>query len=219
MFFIFLITANSTWATPEISDSTIVNYNNIEDIATLVQIKKDSVQNKYYLWANVGIQVSFSENFKSLHGGQLGLNFSKNHQYYLKIKAYSSFSPNDIFQSSEIRPNRIISINNVSLLYGIAAHKTAHFLIIPSFGISYGEINYRGKYLYSQLLPFLWTSSDEPVYDKELYNYVGLPIDISFALISLKIGGSIDAYVNIHKHPDYGLTLNLLLGKICSRKK
>jgi hypothetical protein len=53
----------------------------------------------------------------------------------------------------------------------------------------------------------------------ENYNYLGVPLNVSFMLASPLIGASIDVYANIHKHPDYGLALNLLIGKIRDKKK
>lgn len=55
------------------------------------------------------------------------------------------------------------------------------------------------------------------IYELDNYNYWGIPIDLTLLWTTQRNGFSIDAYVNFHKHSDYGLRLNYNIGKLRTR--
>lgn len=169
---------------------------------------------KYNFWTNVGWHVSTPVNSDFLAGAQLGINSSINQKHFLKLNGYVSISPNDIFPTTEIRPNHITKISNLSVLYGFNKFKTNYFFVVPYVGIGYGNLSYRGEYLSTHYVSFLWATTGYPVYKNENFNYIGFPIEVSFILTKSKIGMSLDLYANLHKYPDYGIMINILLGKI-----
>ncbi len=178
------------------------------------QTENNVKDRKYNFWTNVGLHVSTPVNSDYLAGAQMGINSSINQKHFLKINGYVSISPNDIFPSSEISPNHLTKISNLSVLYGINHFKTNCFLVVPYVGIGYGNLSYRGKYLYTVYQSFLWTTTPEPRYENENFNYIGFPLEVSFILTKPVVGMSIDLYANLHKYPDYGIRINFLLGKI-----
>jgi hypothetical protein len=182
------------------------------------QTDSTSKKSQYYFWLSAGGQYSFSDNFHSLIGGAGGLTCLIKQKHFLSLKSYgcistdildSSFSFSDTNQS-----NQLFTILNISLLYGRTPFKTKCLTIITSAGISYGKAMYVGKYLYTNN-DGLWDNAE---YETDTYNYIGLPLNISFMLSSPFIGLSIDLYANIHKHLDYGITLNTHFGKIRDKK-
>lgn len=177
------------------------------------------INNKYYLWGNTGLQASSSNNIESLVGAKLGLNFSINQKHFLKLNAYGCFSPNDILASENIRTNRLINITNLSFSYGFSKYNNNYFIIIPYIGISYGNLLYRDIYLSTKYTSLLWTSTGYPQYKNENFNYIGLPLEVSLVFTKPIIGLGIDFYANFHKHSDYGITLNILIGKIRQKNK
>lgn len=175
--------------------------------------------NKYYLWSNTGFQLASSKKMETLIGAKLGLNFSINQKHFLKLNGYGCFSPDDIFASEKIRANRLINIANLSFLYGFGKYSNNYFLVMPYVGISYGNLLYRGEYLSTGYYSFLWAGVGYSKYKNENFNYIGLPLEVCLVFTKPKIGVSLDFYGNIHKHPDYGVTINLLLGKIRLKTK
>lgn len=85
-------------------------------------------------------------------------------------------------------------------------------------GLSFGSATYRGKYLYTESSGSCLICLDNAVYDEDTYIYIGLPLEVNFMLTARQVGTSLNMYVNLHKHPDYGLSLNLLLGQIKDKK-
>lgn len=186
---------------------------------TFCQTDSTTKKSKYYFWLDGGGRYSFSDNFHSLIGAHGGLNFSIKHKHFFRLQTYESVSTEVIDSSFTFSDttlsNRLFDIINLSLLYGRTSFKTKYFTIITSAGISYGQAIYVGKYLYTSN-GSLWDSAE---YEIDKYNYVGLPINISFMSTTPVIGACIDLYVNIHKYPDYGIALSMLIGKIRDKKK
>jgi hypothetical protein len=186
--------------------------------ASFIQADTTSKKSKYYFWLSAGGQYSFSDNFHSLIGGGGGLTCLIKQKHFLSLKSYGCISTditNPSFSFSDTnRSNQLFNILNISLLYGRTPFKTKCFTIITSAGISYGKAMYVGKYLYMNSDGF-WDNAE---YETDTYNYIGLPLNVSFMLTSPFIGLSIDLYANIHKHPDYGFTLNTHFGKIRGKK-
>ena len=186
---------------------------------TLAQTDTTIKKSKYHFWLGYGGQYFFSNNFHSLGGIQSNLNFSINQKHFIKLIGYIGISTDfELLGSSDTtKPNRLTAIENLSLLYGIGKYQTKYFAIVPSAGISYGAAFWRGKYLYTEHSGG-WFSWDNVIYENDNYNYVGFPMEVSFVLTSSIVGLSLNLYANIHKHSDYGVALNLLLGKIRDKK-
>jgi hypothetical protein len=172
-------------------------------------------KNEYHFWLNSGGKYFFSGNYRSLLGIQSGVNFSINQQHFIKLEGYAGVSTDWTLLSGS-KSDRLSAIGNLSLLYGIGRYKTKSFAIVAYSGLSYGRAFWRGHYLYTEHRG--WFGSDNPVYDDDKYNYIGLPIEINFILTTSIIGTSLGIYANAHKHPDYGLTISWLLGKIRDKK-
>lgn len=167
-------------------------------------------KSKYHFWMNDGIQYFLSDNSHSLIGVQLGLNSSIYQRHFIKLKGYAGLSSSGTSLTIS-QPDRLATIVNLSLLYGIGKYVSRSFAIVPSIGPSYGSAFWRGEYLYSQnggLAP------DMDIYDDDKYNYVGLNIEFTCMWTTPFIGASIAIYANIHKHSDYGVAVCYLLGKI-----
>jgi hypothetical protein len=180
-------------------------------------------ESKYHFWFSVGGLYCFSGDFHSLLGGQLDLNFSVNQRHFIKLKGYGCYATDlesSLFSEDTSKSNRLISIQNLSVLYGTGLFKTNCFSIITSAGLSCGTALYQGRYLYTNGCSGSgWGPCwDNAVYDYDDYSYIGMPLNISFMITSPFIGLSIDLYANIHKHPDYGVTLNTHFGKIRDKK-
>ncbi|MBI4945118.1 MAG: hypothetical protein HY840_01805 [Bacteroidetes bacterium] len=186
---------------------------------TLAQADTTIKKSKYHFWLGYGGQYFFSNNFHFLGGIQGNLNFSINQKHFIKLKGYVGISSDwdPLGPSDTTSPNRIIDIENLSLLYGIGKYQTKYFAIVPSAGISYGAVYWRGKYLYTEHGSG-WLSLDNFTYEHDNYNYIGFPIEVCFVLTSPIVGLSLDIYANIHEHSDYGVALNMLLGKIRDKK-
>lgn len=180
-------------------------------------LKKLQGINHYNFWLTAGPQLSFSDNFDLLYGAQAGIIFAVNQQHFIQVKGYESYAPTKIWASPETKANRLKKIRNLSLLYGFGRYKTDSFVFIASTGLSFGKASYRGKLLYLVQDPNCTLCWDKPVFEFEDFNYIGLPFNISFMLTSPIIGTSLDFFVNFHKHTDFGMTLNLHLGKIRNR--
>ncbi|MDQ3047638.1 MAG: hypothetical protein M3R27_08835 [Bacteroidota bacterium] len=178
--------------------------------------QKDSTRNNYYLWTNVGGNASLSTNSTFLVGLQLGLNLSINQKHYFKINSYATSEfDGSLFASKQ--PNKLVYIRNVSGLYGIIKYHSKSFATIISTGISYGEAQYRGDLLYTVMQTNCFYCEIERVFDLDYYNYWGVPIEFTILWTTPRNGFSIDAFVNFHKHSDYGLRLNYNIGKIRNR--
>jgi hypothetical protein len=177
-------------------------------------------QKTFGLWFNHGLNISSPYNFEFLIGVQAGLNFSLNEQHFFKLKGYVCLAPNDFLDfSNEIKPNRLLEIYNLSFMYGFSKYKNNFCLIVPYIGISCGYLYYRGKYLYSTHRTILFTSTSNPQYEHDNSPYIGLPLEVSFIFAKPIVGMSVDFYANIHKHSDFGIKLNMLIGKIRTKQK
>lgn len=182
--------------------------------AVLAQSDTTAKKNKIYIWATAGIQAGFADDLDFMAGEQLALNFSLNQRNFVQLKGYEMFSFSH-WPIGDPKPQKLIYIRNVSALYGIGGYKTESFAIIPSIGLSFGEAIYRGEILYiDRPSPSSWFGISHPVFAYDEFYYLGIPVNVSFMLTSPRIGVSADVYANIHKHPDYGISLNVHLGKI-----
>jgi len=178
-------------------------------------------KSKYHFWLNTSIHTAFSDEFNFLIGAQLGLNFSIHQRHFFQLKAYACLSTSFIdfsghYLLKEAPPYRLAGLTNLSFLYGLGEYKTVSYAVIPSIGLSYGKASYRGKLLYIANGGF---APNRHVFEWDNYTYIGLPINISFMSTKPAAGLSVDIYVNIHKHADYGLTLNLHFGNIRDKEK
>lgn len=178
--------------------------------------KGSTRKNNYYLWTNIGGNAGLSTNSTFLVGIQLGLNLSINQKHHFKINSYVSGEfDGSLFASQP--PNKLEYILNVSGLYGIITYHSKSFATIVSTGISYGEAQYRGDLLYTVQQTNCFYCEIERIYDMNNYNYLGVPIEFTILWATPRNGFSIDAFVNFHKHSDYGLRLNYNIGKIQAR--
>lgn len=167
---------------------------------------------KYHFWYATGGQFFFSENFKSLIGIQKNLNFSVYEHHFIKAKGYIGIST-DFGFGNELTAQRIASVGNLSLLYGIGKYYTKSFAFVPLTGISYGSAHWRGDY--AGIEHGTWLGGDRAIYkDENDYNYFGVPLEVSYILGGPHLGFDIDLYANFHRHSDYGMALNFIFGKI-----
>lgn len=169
------------------------------------------------LWISGALQFTFADDFDRLGGLQAGFNCAINQCHFIQLKVYYCMSTEPLF--GPYSPNRLRSIANLSLLYGRGKYLTNSLLVTASAGLSYGKANYRGEFLYKYTSSSGFVRFTHEVFDTDLYNYIGLPMNVNFMLSSQHFGIGLDIYANFHKHTDYGLRLSLHLGFIRNLKK
>jgi hypothetical protein len=180
--------------------------------------QKDSTRrNNYFLWTNIGGNIGLSTNSTFLLGLQFGLNCSLNQKHYFKINLYASGTAEGL-PFPEAKPNKLRYIKNISFQYGLIHYNSKSAAIILSGGVSCGEALWRGKFLYydKQQSIGMWSNTGN-IYELDNYSYWGIPIDLTLLWTTPRNGFSIDAFVNFHKHSDYGLRLNYNIGKLRTR--
>lgn len=165
------------------------------------------------LWGNAGLSSSQSSN-TALLGCNIGLNTVINQRYYLHLSNYVSINSEwELF--SPAQPNKTENISNNAFLAGIYQQLSKRIAVVAAAGPSFGQLVYRGEiqsiyYNYST-----WGIDTETrTFDMQTINYKGLQLETTLILTSPNVGMSINFFANLHPHPDFGLSLNLLLGKM-----
>lgn len=89
------------------------------------------------------------------------------------------------------------------------------FSITPLIGVSIGKEDYRGS-IASESSGGGWFSSTNYTYNTYENTFIGGTFSARLSVANDKIGLSFEPYLNLYnlKRPDYGLSINLLFGRI-----
>jgi hypothetical protein len=166
---------------------------------------KASAQDVRY-WGSAGLKSGdnlFGFNFDAtVFKGRNGLSLEGSNAEYVNFKRILDPVP----------ANQIKNIQSLCFKYchEIARSGSTLSLTVNS-GISLNRIVWRG----ARVGTIPGFNFDPGIYNEYTKYYVGVPLGVHLLLAPLKYFGlGIKTYANLHTHPDYGITANLLIGKI-----
>ncbi|MDP4266958.1 MAG: hypothetical protein Q8880_05945 [Bacteroidota bacterium] len=187
-----------------------------------VMALNDSLPKRY----NFNIGVNWGTGFSGTDDNECHINynfgvltgFKQRHYIFLNTNRIERMSI-DITSAHE--QYKVIGLYSYNLLYGYRLYKNRKFSLIYSMGISYGKGIYRDK-LVKIIYPnmYIYTVFDkiEYLYNTDYYDYIGIPISLKLFGLYTNNGFFVDLNLNIHKHFDYGFTVNYFFGRFTKSK-
>ena len=182
------------------------------------QVDTTTQKNYFFLFPNVGIGYSPSDRLV-VDGG---INIGYKNAYLLvglnQSVAYFDFHPSD---------GRLEKLKSCFVVGGINCMQNRNFIFIVYGGMSFGQGVYRSNG-FSPLTYQSWFGYyTEWKYKYENFNYSGIPLilklvytpsnwdrSIPHSILPSVLHFSLDLYCNLHYHSDFGLVLNLNIGKL-----
>ncbi len=150
-----------------------------------------------------------------MFGLNTSLCYSLKNRIQIKAITYISVSMNGVngnghgYSPSE---NTLVSVANISLLPGYQIFDNGKIRMNVFCGLSYGEQNYRAEYL--GMAHSSWFGYEGPVYNDKKSNYFGLHSQLSCVYHWQHVGVELFIFENYKEHPETGLGINILVGKL-----
>jgi hypothetical protein len=166
------------------------------------------------IWVALGPQMTTAEQNDFLIGPYISGNYLFKNNFMMSITAYASL--NTGIQLWELPEHAVISTANVCIMPGYRLSVKKGIALQFSSGICYGRLRYIGN-SYRESTPGF--GPDRTTYDEDIFNYVGLPIKLSFNHFNKTSGVELYSLLNVHRRHELTFGCNLMIGNLRKNDK
>lgn len=169
----------------------------------------------YIYSINAGVISALPEQNGINVGFNAGLDLGFHSEWFLYLSTMRRKREFDGFIFGPLPSNKLVRLENYSLMFGQKEYLTNDLYLYYSAGLSGGRGVYRGE-----IIDTIGSFFPTYVIEYDTFSYIGVPINIGVMCFSPDpLGVSLELYINLHKHPDYGIMLKFHLGRLRQRKK